>query len=296
MSKEFFVDTKFREDTLALIYLAIEILEEYAAMGYDLSVRQLYYQLVSRGHIPNKASEYKKLLATMKNARNAGLVDWNMIVDRTRRPHLLMTWDDASDRIRHAARSFRIDKWEDQPNHVEVMVEKQALEGVLMPVCDELQVTFSSNKGYSSASAMYRMGKRYEYYKEVHGKDLHILYLGDHDPSGMDMDRDIEERVEMYSSYSVVYVDRLALLMSQIEEYQPPENPAKLTDSRAAGYITVHGYSSWELDALEPNVLADLVRTGVTNLRDDDLWDAAVIREETMREQLLEAADDFEEV
>lgn len=295
MSKEWFKDTNFRSNTLALIALATEILEEYARMGYDLTVRQLYYQLVARGHIPNKLSEYNKLKSTMKNARNAGLIDWDMIVDRTRLPRLLMTWNDAADRIRHAARSFRIDKWADQPNHVEVMVEKQALEGVLIPVCDELQVTFTSNKGYSSASAMYRMGKRYEYYKEVLDKNLHILYLGDHDPSGLDMDRDIEERVEMYSSYSVIYVDRLALLMSQIEEYQPPENPTKLSDSRSEGYITMHGYSSWELDALEPRLLADLVRRGVMNLRDDDLWDAAVVREKAMRDQLIEAADNFEE-
>jgi len=206
-----------------------------------------------------------------------------------------MQWDDPADAIRYAARKFRIDKWEDQPNHVEVMVEKQALEGVLIPVCDELQVTFSSNKGYSSASAMYRMGKRYAYYKKHLGKNLHILYLGDHDPSGLDMDRDIEERVEMYSDYSVVFVERLALLMAQIEEHQPPENPTKLSDSRSSDYISIHGLSSWELDALEPRLLADLVRQGVRNLRDDNLWDAAVEREREMREQLLEAADEFEE-
>ncbi len=288
--KEPFLDYSFRPSTLTLIHQCESILDDYALQGYDLTLRQLYYQLVSNNIIPNLDKEYKKLGKTITKARNAGLIDWNMIVDRGRRPHGLMTWRSPAHRIRSAARTFRIDKWDNQSIHIEVMVEKEALAGVLIPVCDELQVNFHSNKGYSSASALYSLAKDLEQYAQEEEKELHILYLGDHDPSGLDMDRDIVERLELYTNYQIVEVKRLALLMAQIDQMDIPPNPAKLSDSRARGYIALHGYSSWELDAMEPAALADLVRNEVHELRDDALWLAAEESEKKMRQKLVDVS------
>ena len=291
--KEVFVEKSFRSDTLEVIDWVNDILAQYRAMGYDLTTRQVYYQLVAKDLIPNSNKSYNRIKNIVSEGRLAGLIDWDMIVDRTRGVVIPAHWDNPAEIVEAAASQFRIDKWLDQPYHVELMVEKQALEGVLIPVCRTLDIPFTANRGYSSSSAMYRAGKRLEDAAND-GKTLFILYLGDHDPSGMDMDRDIYERLEMFSGYNLV-VRRLALLMEQIETMGIPENPAKTTDSRSAGYIAEFGRSSWELDAMEPRELARVVTETVENLRDEDLWSDAVEREEEMRAELLEFVENYKD-
>ncbi|MHA1286707.1 MAG: hypothetical protein ACTSPB_04805 [Candidatus Thorarchaeota archaeon] len=291
--KQQFIEKNFRTKSWNLIHQCNTILNTYKSQGYDLSLRQLYYQLVSRDIIPNSQRSYGNLGNLVNDARLAGLLDWSMIVDRGRSTIANTHWNNPAEIVRAAANSFRIDKWKNQPNHIEVMVEKQALEGVLQPVCSRLDVNFTANKGYSSQSFMYSKGRALKRMQKA-GKAIHVLYLGDHDPSGLDMDRDIDDRLSMFSELPVVNVDRLALTMNQIEQYKPPENPAKITDTRAKKYIQKHGYSSWELDALEPKKLAQLVTDAVEALRDPDLWDDTLAKEAEMKTELDEWADEYE--
>jgi hypothetical protein len=214
-----------------------------------------------------------------------------MIVDRGRVSIANTHWNSPADIVDSAASQYKIDKWEDQPNHIEVMVEKQALEGVLIPVCRKLDVTFRANKGYTSQSMMYRLGKELASIQES-GKDIHVLYFGDHDPSGLDMDRDVQERIALFSGMSVAF-ERLALKYAQVQVLNPPENPAKITDSRAKKYIKMYGTSSWELDAIEPKELARLVEAAVVNLRDEKLWKAALKQENEMKAELREFAENY---
>src|SRR5215831_9632022 len=181
---------------MALIVKANEILAEYEDAGYDLSVRQLYYQFVARDIIPNTVRSYGNLASLISDARKAGLIDWNMILDRGRVVIENSHWTSPKSILESAVFSFAIDKWATQPNFVHVLVEKQALEGVLQPVCSELDVPFLANKGYCSDSTMYRIGKRIERACD-RGKKTVVIYLGDHDPSGIDMTRDVLERLEM---------------------------------------------------------------------------------------------------
>lgn len=289
--KEFFLNTRFRDASLELIYALNDILDEYAQQGYDLSLRQLYYQGVSRGLIENSQKSYSRIGDLVSAGRLSGLIDWNMIVDRGRVSVANTHWISPADIVDAAARQYEIDKWEDQPNHIEVMVEKQALEGVLMPVCRELDVTFRANKGYTSQSMMYRLGKELAEIRRQ-GKDIHVLYFGDHDPSGIDMDRDVQERIALFSGTAVAF-ERLALKYAQVQVLNPPENPAKLTDSRAKEYVKVYGTSSWELDAVEPKELARLVEAAVVNLRDESLWKDALERENDMKAELTRFAEDY---
>jgi len=305
--KETFVDKRFGRDAIAMIETINEILKDYAAQGYDLSLRQLYYQLVSRNIVPNTERSYKNVGSIVSDARLAGLIDWDMIKDRgremIRNPH----WDDPADFLKNVAAQYRFDLWADQPRYVEVMVEKQALEGVLMPVCRRLDVPFTANKGYSSSSAMYEASKRYLARAEE-GKELYVIYLGDHDPSGIDMTRDIEERLDLFlktsldrcdeigeNEPSIITVKRIALNMDQIKKLKPPENPAKITDSRAAQYIIRYGRSSWELDAIEPAHLAKLVMKAVTDLLDFALFAKNENKQEKGRKTLLKFAKTLKE-
>lgn len=291
--KEFFVNRDFKPDALALLAKINTILETYAEQGYDLSLRQLYYQLVAANIVENTERSYKNVGNLVSDARLAGLIDWSMIDDRgrtiSRNPH----WENPRQFMESVTPQFAIDKWENQSVYLEVMVEKQALEGVLEPLCSELDITFSANKGYSSSSAMYKAGKRLA--RQISDeKTCHVIYLGDHDPSGIDMTRDIEERLKMFSGEDEfsdnIEVHRVALNLDQIRKLRPPENPAKITDPRADDYISKFGRHSWELDAIEPRALALLVRNKVYELRDADLWDEAVKREKAMRDELVALA------
>jgi hypothetical protein len=287
MPREAFIQINMGEARMALIAKVNVIIATYQQQGYRLSLRQLYYQLVSRAVIENNLKSYKRLVALLTDARMAGLVDWDAIEDRNREYLLPSHWERPEQVIASAAASYRIDKWKDQPKYVEVMVEKDALSGVLWPVCAALDVGFTANRGYSSASAMYEAGKRIRRALRA-GKECHVLYLGDHDPSGQDMTRDIRERLGLFGG--TLLVSRLALNKSQVDFYGPPENPAKLTDSRARAYVAKYGSSSWELDALEPNVLAELVRKAVLRRRDQALWDAAVAVERVQCAELQQIA------
>lgn len=288
--KHCFVEKAFKPESRRLIAIAEQIMSDYAAQGYDLSLRQLYYQFVARNHLPNSEKSYKNLGNLISDARLAGLLDWEIIKDRGRERVENSHWESPASILNACARQFRIDLWEEQPNRVLVMVEKQALEGVLLPVCQELDVPFMANKGYSSSTALYELGRELNQF--LGEKDIYLLYLGDHDPSGIDMTRDVAERVELFCEGSVE-TQRLALNMDQVQAYQPPENPAKTTDSRYANYIVKFGESSWELDALEPTVLADLVRNQILSLRDEALWEDAVARQDAMRADLKRMADDY---
>jgi hypothetical protein len=288
MPKICYVEKRFSEESLAVIAKANEIIEEYAQAGFDLTLRQLYYQFVARGLIANRDSEYKRLGGIVNDARLAGLVDWTAITDRTRYLRSNSHWDDPADIIASAASSYAIDKWDDQPHRVEVWIEKDALVGVIEPVCTKLDVPFFSCRGYTSASEMWGAAQRLLRHIEG-GQEIVILHLGDHDPSGKDMTRDIQERLSLFVGDSVE-VQRLALNMDQVEEFDPPPNPAKVTDSRASAYIAEFGDESWELDALDPVVISGLIEDAILSLRDEDLWEAKESTEARGRQGLKMAA------
>jgi hypothetical protein len=292
--KEQFVDHKFNAASLRLIETANGILEEYEAQGYQLSLRQLYYQLVARDYIENSIRSYKRTGDLISNARLAGLLDWEMIEDRGRETVTNVHWTSPAQIVRAAAQQFRTDHWVGQSNYAEVMVEKDALSGILEPVCRGLDIRFTANKGYSSSSAMYEASKRI-YAAMEEGKDIHLFYLGDHDPSGIDMTRDIKDRLALFTRERIfIKTVRLALNYDQVEQWQPPENPAKESDSRYQVYLEQFGESSWELDAVEPSTLASLVEDAVKELIDQDVWDEVEEHEAEMRKELDRFADDYE--
>jgi len=280
----------FKLDTLALIAQCNEIVTAYGAQGLDLTLRQLYYQLVSRNVIRNLQKEYARLSSIVNDARLAGLIDWDSITDRTRNLRKLSHWQSPTDIIAVCAQQFRKNKWLTQDNYVEVWIEKDALVGVIEGVCNEYDVPHFSCRGYTSQSEMWGAAMRLVERLKA-GKQCTILHLGDHDPSGIDMSRDIEERLRMFigkhtNRVSMFEVKRIALLMSQIEQYNPPPNPAKATDARFVSYEQEFGDECWELDALEPSVIIELVRGELDELRDLDTWNEVVEDEDEAKENI----------
>lgn len=269
-----------------------EIIEEYADQGYTLTLRQLYYQLVSRDIIPNLQKEYAKLSGLLVKGRMAGVVDWDAIEDRTRSPDIPYWVEDVEDAIEDTIRQFRLDRQRDQDVYIELWVEKDALSGVLKKITSKYHINLMVNRGYSSCSAMHDAFKRLKQ-KEMAGKETHILYLGDHDPSGLDMIRDVKERLEEFGVYPTV--KHIGLTMEQIKEFSPPPNPAKITDPRAKWYLAEYGNVSWEVDALNPKTLHQLVKDNVEELIDMDLFNDLLIKEEQGKDQLRKFQEDANE-
>ncbi|MFF9043290.1 hypothetical protein [Streptomyces parvulus] len=291
--RQAYIERNFSPRSMAMIAKAEEICRDYAAQGFDLTLRQLYYQFVSRDLLPNKQSEYKRLGSVVNDARLAGLLDWDYIVDRTRNLRGLGHWDSPHSVIRSAAAGYRTERWADQPHRVEVWIEKDALVGVIAGVCQRYDVDYFSCRGYTSQSELWGAAQRMIRYENAGQKPV-IIHLGDHDPSGVDMTRDIRERLALFEAD--VEVRRIALNMDQVEEHEPPPNPAKLTDSRATGYIREYGRSSWELDALEPTLLDRLIEEEIWAWRDLDLWDRATTAMDRERRLLQNVASRWSEV
>ncbi len=300
MPKIKYQSIKFEPATLAIINTANTIIDSYAAEGLDLTLRQLYYQFVSKDLLPNTERSYKRLGDIVSDGRLAGLIDWSRIKDRGRNSEGNTHWGGPDEIVSACAAQYQIDKWQDQPTRVEVWIEKDALSGVLDACCPELDVRYFACKGYVSQSSMWEAAMRLSGIlngKSINGKEpdeIVILHLGDHDPSGIDMSRDIADRLSLLSNGASIDVRRIALTMDQIKQYDPPPNPAKLTDARANSYVNKYGDESWELDALEPKVLIALIKKEVKKLRDQKLWDEYVVQEEKEKETLKLVSGDWQ--
>jgi len=291
-----YIEKNFTQKSLDLIETANKIISEYQQQGFDLTLRQLYYQMVARDLIPNKQKEYKRIGAIINDARLAGLLDWTAIVDRTRKVRENSHWTTPKSILRSAAMSYREDQWENQAYRPEVWIEKDALVGVISTVCEEFDVPYFSCRGYTSQSAMWQAGHgRLRKYHSA-GQTSLIIHLADHDPSGIDMTRDIDSRLKLFAGWENHDIKRIALNMDQINKYGPPPNPAKVTDSRAKAYIAEYGYDSWELDALEPQTIVELIQNTLTSVIDPVAWNDTCQRIDAHKETLNTIANRYEEI
>lgn len=276
------------------------IVDSYKAQGYVMTLRQLYYQLVTKNVIPNVSSEYAKLSTLLKEGRMAGIVDWDAIEDRLRTPYTPASFDSPEDILDACINQYQMPRQNGQDIYLEVWIEKDALSGVLKRVTKQYHVPIIVNRGYSSASAMYDAFKRFKNAFE-RNQEVKILYLGDFDPSGLDMIRDIHDRcIDFIRGYynmddenTALSMDDfsfevvpIALTMDQIRQYDPPENPAKKTDPRSRDFIKTHGGSSWEVDALPPDVLDQLLHTWIRRYIDIDQFEHIIQEEKHGRKQL----------
>lgn len=353
---------KWSKDKATLCNEIISVIEDYQRQGYKLSLRQLYYQLVSSDMIPNDDVVYKKLSGVLDDLRYSGKVDWDAIEDRGRQPYLPYYADGIVDALNTIINAFRLDRQKGQPKMIEVWTEKDAISGILRRITAYYHVQLVVNKGYSSSSAMHEAYERFSQAIAA-GQKVKILYFGDHDPSGLDMVRDIKERLlfflsrgalqsnsDFYETYVQKWWDdnqydifdvlnsafgsdkleqlyqsainngeghdfddefesaRLSMFLSetemfniepigltreQIKEFNPPENPAKITDPRAAWYLKEHGNKSWEVDALPPDVMTNIVREHIFANMDADIYDRVISEENRQSAIIKEFADKY---
>ena len=304
--KERFQEINFAPSSMILIEKANAILDEYQRQGYQLTLRQLYYRFVAGDLLPeewadrktgskNNEGSYKKLGEVISRARLAGLIDWDVLEDRTRSLRENNHWDHPADIINAAISQYRRDLRQCQAVRPEVWVEKDALVDVVGRPCRALDVPYFSCRGYVSSSTLYEAAQRFLQYLEDGAEEVRVIHLGDHDPSGIDMTRDVLERVELFLKGKAprLTVKRIALNHDQVLQYNPPPAPAKITDTRAADYIAQFGDDCWELDALEPKTIDALVRRAVEEVTDPDPWNAAMAKQTEERAALEKVRDEL---
>ena len=305
-----------KADARDIIEQANEILVQYDAQGFSLTLRQLYYQFIARDLFPdswidpregtkNNIQNYHKLKNIVANGREGGMIDWDHITDRGRERECHPHWDDPRNFMQSVTPQFRIDLWEDQPTRVEVWVEKDALSEVVGRACAPLDVPYMACKGYISASAVWDAAhNRFLRWYRQYRQNTVVIHLSDHDPSGIDMRRDLADRLDMFSTeYSDEYegrpavsVHRIALTMDQVHEYDPPPNPAKETDSRFRAYEQEFGDTSWELDALEPMVIVNMITETVRSYMNTRRFNARRQQERAWRDELNSITHNFDSV
>ncbi len=302
-----YIEKKFQKATKTVIMQAERILLEYEAQGFTgITLRGLYYQFIGRNLFPedrkfrnipgtkkwvrdpngtkNAPQNYKWLGSIINDARLAGWIDWGLMEDITRKIEDKSSWTSPKSIMRAVLSSYHLNRWDSQEYRPEIWIEKDALLGIIKPICEELDVPYFSCRGYNSQSSMWQAGQRLIEYM-AGGHIPYIFHLGDHDPSGVQMTDDIMNRLELYLGHEGYGMEddwkfkRIALSMEQVKERDLPSDPAKPSDSRSAKYIEDYGSEAWELDALSPSDITDLIRDHIEEITDFDLLEEIEERE-----------------
>lgn len=276
MATEKFKEWRPQAQTLEMLKNLESVINDYRQRGfYPLSLRQIYYQAVARGYIPNTEESYNNMGYLVKRARESGLWDWDCIEDRNRSLIENTHFNDPKERILYAAHTYAIDKRETQPVYMECWIEKAALIGVLEPVARKYDVPCFACRGFVSSTANHEAAERFK--QQAHRRARVIIYAGDYDPCGFSIHESIADRQKMFGAD--VELIRIGLTTEQIEKYNPPPAPVKTKDTRAAGFIKKRGTSVWELDALDPQIIADLYAKEIERLTDFSLLEKSERRE-----------------
>jgi hypothetical protein len=268
-----------------------------AMFNFKVTLRQVFYRLVEDLRILQKTNnEYKRLSKVLVDARLAGLVPMDVFADLNRGlaydPTEFFEPDDHFERwfdaFKRCDTLYKVPRWHEQENYVEVWVEKAAMQGFFQQVTERLEVPLFPTRGYPSLTSLSEAAERL---RGVEGQNIVILYFGDFDPSGVDITRYVRER--MQDDFHIkVEVERIAINGEQLEEYSLPTAPPKQSDSRTAAFEAEHGDETVELEGFQPNDLTVLIREAVEGRFDTDKFDETREREREGRREIRERIDE----
>lgn len=258
------------DKTTRLIDTAVGILE----IENPMTIRQLFYRLVSVGSLANSRSDYQRLSVVMSKARNDNRCEFDWIVDRSRPEYSPNVWRDAAGYGRAIQKSYRKDYWAMQPNHVELWSEKDSVIGSIEELTNQLGITVRVGRGFLSTTRIHEIAQQFLGLE----KPISVFYIGDHDPSGREIEDNARHRV---GEYGVDFdLERLAIHAEDITEWGLPPLRIKDSDTRAKQFRTYHGEDCVELDALPVGELRRRIREAVQGKLDHQAWDRAIVVEE----------------
>ena len=258
-------------------YLAA-ILDVLRTQSGQLTDRQIHYRLVAKGFYANTKSCYNHLTKVLKDERIRGSVPWDRIVDSSKPMFLKaeqerddgtasIKFNEAKDSYDNAEQDFRDTDfyskyWWGQPEYVEVWCEKDALARILKEVTDKWMVSLIVCKGYQSITNEKNRANYYFGTEKHEKRKVTIIYFGDFDPRGENIPQVIKRDFSRLGY--TASLDKVALTQQQITQYNLLAAPCKKSDTMATGWISEHGDNVYELDALEPNVLRQIVEDSIT--------------------------------
>jgi hypothetical protein len=261
--------------SLDLVAAAYEILKEIQ----PVSVRAVCYKLFTKNLIRDMGErETNKVSKQLRDARLAGIIPYEWILDDTRKPERAAVWNNPAERI-EMMKNYRRDPWQDQPEHIEVWSEKGTVRSLLSEVLDKYAVTFRVFRGYTSLTVINDV--KNESQQESRANWTRILYVGDYDPSGMHMSEvDLPRRLEEQGA--LVLIQRVAVNAYDIlADPGMPSFPAsdKAKDKRYKWFVENHGDRYWELDAMDPSKLRTRVEEAIREYIDFDAWEKSAVTE-----------------
>ncbi len=264
-----------------------EINKVFVEVVDEATVRQLHYQLFTRGVIENTERSYKNWGKILTKARKLGLVDNEHIIDTSRYQNRESSWNNVADFFSIIGYAYKRNLWQGQETYVEVWVEKDAMRGIFEPITNEFDVFLSVGKGYPSHTNIVAAKERFN----KSGLENHILYFGDFDPSGKDIPRYILS--ELSEMGDLVQLHEIALNPEQVKKYKLPYAPAKKTDTRTVKFEEKYGMRGIvEMDALSPKILQSLIKDSINKyIYDSAAFEASLMRQNTDRQKIGDIID-----
>jgi hypothetical protein len=264
-----------------------DVIKEIVLVTYAtlvMSTRQVFYQVVSAGAAPNNATSYRKVARVLVELRRDADIPYDRIVDRTRTKHQHKGWDGVEDVLATFGKHFRRDMWASQDTIVMIGLEKQALEGVFADVVDEYGASLWTLHGYGSESFLFEWATEIKEYVDD-GKNVEVFYFGDHDPRGLDIERDAIEKLRGHGAEFTW--TRSGLHFTDLDVFNLINVPVKrTTDKCAPAYLKRFGNRAAELDALPPDELQRRIRSCFDNHIDHDAR-ARLLREERIQRESI---------
>lgn len=244
------------------------------------TVRHVFYLVANNTKLIGKTeAEYQRtIVRLLVEMRLEGRIPWHWIADSTRWMRKPRTWSSIESAINRTAETYRRAMWDTQPNYIEVWCEKDAITGTLYSVTESFDVPLMPCRGYSSLTFLQSAAANIA---DI-GKPARIFYVGDHDPSGHDISRNVEVRLREFAPDAEIHFERLAVTEDQIAKLSLPTRPTKKTDTRAKGFEG----DSVDVDAIPPTVLRQLVEDAITNQIDSHTWNQMCVVEEQEREHI----------
>ena len=253
-----------RRKNLPLASVAVELL----ARENPVTLRGLFYRVVSNGWFPSTdRKHYDRLGRIMKRLREGGVVPFSWIVDNLRSTMKPSSWSGVEDFVDTVRDAYRKDFWANLPEYVHIFVEKDAIAGVLAPVTQEFDVPLSPLRGYASLTYAHEIAELWDKID----KPIFAYYLGDFDPSGFDLERDLKEKLRAYGDSSFQW-ERLAVRAEDFNDFDLYALAPKTSDRRYQEFVKQHGNKCAELDALPATELRQRVRDAISRHVPQDEW------------------------
>ncbi|MHB8628762.1 MAG: hypothetical protein ACYDBJ_18000 [Aggregatilineales bacterium] len=259
------------------------IYAEFERQKPPMTVRQMFYRMSSTGEVPKTEAGYRQVQRALTVMRAKGAIPFEYLADNTRWVRQPRTFGSLTAMLTQSQQFYRRAVWDNQPQYVEIWLEKDALAGVITPITSRWDVPLYVTRGYPSLSYLHNAAEALRCIQ----KPIYIYHFGDYDASGKDAARSIRDGLHRFGA--TFHFEEIAVTADQIDTMQLQTRPAKKTDPRAGNW----GNVAVEVDAIEPATLRTMVDECIQQHVDQYQYAALLSVEKSERATLASLISDF---